>query len=87
MRFFDASALVKRYALEEGSTLAGQYLREGPAAESRLSEAEVSSALARRKRAGEISPPDYERALGALLADLTRLTVVELTAMVFARVH
>ena len=62
-------------------------LAQGSAAVSRLSEAEVSSALARRKRAGDLKPGGHVAALAALRADLGRFDVVELVPEVVARVH
>ena len=62
-------------------------LAQGSAAVSRLSEAEVSSALARRKREGDLEPGDHVAALAALRADLGRFDVVELVPEVVARVH
>ncbi len=87
IRFFDASALVKRYVRERETPLVRRLLAEGSAAVSRLSEAEVSSALARRRREGDLEPRDHVAALAALRADLARLDVVELAPEVVARVH
>ena len=42
MRFFDASALIKRYVREPHSAAVRRWLATGPAAISRLSEVEVS---------------------------------------------
>ena len=87
MRFFDASALVKRYVQEPESSHVRFLLGEGGAFVSRLSEAEVSSALARRHRDGSIVTKDYVRAISALRADLPTLNVVELHASVVSKVH
>jgi uncharacterized protein len=87
MRYFDASALVKRYVRERESTQVSALLEDGVGVVSRLSEAEVSSALARRHRDGSIATADYVRAVAALRSDFTMLTVVELKPPVVARVH
>jgi hypothetical protein len=87
MRFFDASALVKRYVRESGTPTVRRALRERQSAISRLSEAEISSALARRRREGSLSDRQHHRALDALRADLVRLEVVELSPTVVAGVH
>lgn len=87
MRFFDASALVKRYVREPESSHVGSLLDEGGAIVSRLCEAEVSSALARRHRDGSIVTADYVRAISALRSDLSTLNVVEVSASVVSKVH
>lgn len=87
MNFFDASALVKRYIRESGSSSVQRLLREGTPSVSRLTEAEVSSAFARRRREGTLSEPQHARVLGALRSDLARFHVVELSGDVVSRVH
>lgn len=62
-------------------------LAERAAAVCRLTEAEVSSALARRARAGDLSRSDHQAAIARLRADLERLDVVELVPEVVRRVH
>jgi uncharacterized protein len=87
MNYFDASALVKRYVRETGTPAVRRLLREDHAATSRLSEAEISSALCRRQREGILTAGQYRRALDALRADLDRLEVIELSPHVVAAVH
>ncbi|MBA3392601.1 MAG: type II toxin-antitoxin system VapC family toxin [Deltaproteobacteria bacterium] len=87
MNFFDASALVKRYVRETGSSTVRRLLREVTPAISRLTEAEVSSAFARRRREGTFSSRQHARALAALQSDLLRSHVIELSTDVVARVH
>lgn len=82
MRYFDASALVKRYLREQGSARVTRLLSSTPAATSRLSEVEVASALVRRARESAFSVADRDRALAALAQDFASLLVVELTAPV-----
>jgi predicted nucleic acid-binding protein len=48
IRYFDASALVKRYVREAGSVTVRRLLTAGTAASRRLSEVEVSSGIVRR---------------------------------------
>ncbi len=50
IRYFDASALAKRYVKEAGIQAVCRLLDAGNAAVSRLSEVEVASALVRRAR-------------------------------------
>lgn len=84
MRFFDASALVKRYVRERGSTEVRRLLRAGDVAVSRLSEVEVVSAFARLARDKAISGAQRDRMVGAFLTDLTAWNVVEITPPVVA---
>ncbi len=79
MRFFDASALVKRYVREQGSTRVRRLLAHGNVVIARLSEVEVVSALARLTREHAMSSDQCNRAVAAFLADLEAWTVVEFT--------
>ncbi len=85
MRYFDASALAKRYVRERGSVKVRRLLSSDLAATSRYSAVEIASALARRTREGAISPGDRERTLNALQADLSAMLIVELTSEVVIR--
>ena len=82
IRYFDASALVKRYVRESGSEAVRVLLAEGNPATSRLSEVEVASALVRRCHEGSISQNERDRALKALRKDCASLFIVELTGEV-----
>lgn len=93
MRYFDASALVKRYVREPGSgAIRGPLAGDVPVT-SRLSEIEIASALVRRAREGGISPAERDRALAALAADIASIYVVELlpavtrSALALLRAH
>lgn len=79
MRFFDASALVKRYVRERGSARIRRLLDDGAVAVSRLSEVEVASAFARLSREGGITPAQRDRLMTAFVADLSAWTIVEIT--------
>ena len=72
-RYFDASALVKRYVGETGSLVVRRLLATGIATTSRLSEVEVSSGIVRRAREGAFTAQRRDRALAALVADCPRL--------------
>ena len=85
MRYFDASALAKRYVREKGSVKVRRLLSEGLPATSPYSAVEIASALARRAREGVISQDDRERTLAALQVDLSAMLIVELTAEVVMR--
>lgn len=77
-RYFDASALVKRYVREAGSSTVRRLLASGTPATSRLSEVEVASAIARRAREGAFAAPLRDRMTAALDGDLPALAVVEM---------
>ena len=78
IRYFDASALAKRYVEEEGSDLVRALLRNGVRVSSRISEVEISSALARRWREGRFTREGLDRAMASLEKDFEKLSVVEL---------
>jgi uncharacterized protein len=84
MRFFDASALVKKYVRETESARVRRLLRSGEVALSRLSELEVVSAFARLARDGAISVAQRDRAAAAFVGDLMAWHVIELTPDVMA---
>ena len=83
-RYFDASALVKRYVRESGSATVRRLLTSGTAASSRLSEVEVSSGIIRRAREGAFTIQQRDRMLAALLRDVPALAMVEMTPEITA---
>ena len=85
IRYFDSSALVKRYVREEGSTRVRRLLGQGVAATARYSIVEMVSALARRARQGDLTPAEVERIARAIRTDAEHLTLVELTESVASR--
>lgn len=85
MRYFDASALVKRYVRERGTAKVRRLLTSDVPVTSRLSAVEIASALARRAREGAFSDAARDRAAAAFDADLASMLVVELTAAISAR--
>lgn len=87
IRFFDASALVKRYVDEPESEQVAALLDEGTPAVCRITEVEISSALARRRHEGDLTDVDYERAVTALRTDLQWLHVVELDRQMIGSTH
>jgi hypothetical protein len=84
IRYFDASALAKRYVFETESPQVSLLLTEGPPATSRFTEVEVASALARRTREGILTPRERGRALAALEQDMATFYIVELLPEVTA---
>lgn len=87
IRYFDASALVKRYVQEAGGTAVRRLLSAGSPATSRLSEVEVASALVRRCREGAFPRRERDQALAALRKDLAAMHVVELVPEISARTY
>lgn len=85
MRYFDASALVKRYVREKGSVKVRRLLAPDVSATSRLSAVEITSALMRRARERAFTDAERDRALAALEKDMSSLLVVELTPDVVKR--
>jgi predicted nucleic acid-binding protein len=79
VRFFDASALVKRYVREPHSAAVRRLLATGPVAISRLSEVEVVSGLARLERESAITSRMRDRAVAAFAKDLAAWHIVELS--------
>jgi predicted nucleic acid-binding protein len=76
-RYFDASALVKRYVREAGNVVVRRLLASGIVATSRLSEVEVASGLVRRAREGAFTAARRDRALNALQRDMPAFAIVE----------
>jgi predicted nucleic acid-binding protein len=87
IRYFDASALAKRYFREPETDDVNRYLAEATSCTSRLSEVEVSSALARRVREGRLAAEQRAAALAGLRADLAWLHVVEIVPTLVAATH
>ncbi len=85
MRYFDASALAKRYVREAGSLRIRRLLSSDMAATSRISAVEIASALMRRSREGAFSQGECDRALATLDADLSAMLIAELTNDVVMR--
>jgi predicted nucleic acid-binding protein len=84
IRYFDASALVKRYVVEEHSETVQGLLSSGSVATSRLSEVEVVSALARRCREGAFSESERDRTFDQIPRDFERFHVIEIVPEITA---
>jgi uncharacterized protein len=82
--YFDASALAKRYVQEEHSQAVSRFLQEGLFATSRITEAELASALSRRHREGCLNKEQRDRLIAAMQQDLASFNVIELTPEVSA---
>ncbi len=80
--YFDTSVIVKLYAEEAGTQEAKALVRKYRLLSSVLLPLEVTSAFARRKDAGELSPGDFSTALGHFQEDRQFFEWVELTQAV-----
>lgn len=80
MLYLDASALIKRYSFEKGSSaLLARFDSEERIFTSRLSFAEVHSSLGRKFRAGELNAQDLARVREEFVSDwLFSLSVLDL---------
>lgn len=85
MRYFDASALAKRYVRGQGSARVRRLLSSDVPATSRVTAVEIASALMRRSREGTLSQKNRDRALAVLDGDLAAMLVVELTPEIVTR--
>jgi predicted nucleic acid-binding protein len=85
MRYFDASALAKRYVREPGRLRVKRLLASDEPATSRLSAVELGSALIRRWREEMITDGDRHRALVSVARDLDALLIVELAPVIVLR--
>jgi predicted nucleic acid-binding protein len=85
MRYFDASALAKRYVREAGSAKVRRLLSSEVAATCRYSQVAIAGALARRAREGLLREDERNRAMAAPSEDMTDLLVAELTPNIVAR--
>lgn len=77
IRYFDASALAKRYVQEQDTAAVQRLLTRSSPTTSRLSLSEVASAIIRRYREGAFPVAERDRALATLKADFQTLYVVE----------
>jgi len=87
--FFDSSALVKRYIQETGSAGVQTLCQQAQPQDlyiARIAGAEVISAIARRGRAGDLSPPELANALGRFRQDFaTAYEIIDISPAIVAR--
>lgn len=86
IRFFDTSALVKRYVEEPGSTMVRVALRAHPVVVARVTLAEAAAAAARAGRLSAITNAQRDAILARLPQDFARLQVIEIRPALVARV-
>ena len=85
-RFFDTSALAKRYIVEAGSPLVRATLRANEVVVARIAYAELAASIARACRLDAISEPQRDAILSRLAQDFSRLTIVEIRPALVAMV-
>ena len=81
-RYFDSSALAKRYLEEPGSASIRRLLEESRVTTSRLTEVEIVSAVCRCVRSGTFSPEERDRTIPRIAADSAEYRFIELTSRV-----
>lgn len=86
IRFFDTSALVKRYVDEPGSAMVRASLRTHAVVVARVTLAEAAAAVTRAARSGALSGEQRDVILARLPVDFARMQVVEVRAALVARV-
>lgn len=80
---FDASALTKRYVLELGREhVLGLFALAGEVVIAAHCQTEVASALLRRRRDGDLTPEEFDRAWAAAQRDIADMTHIPLDAHV-----
>ncbi len=77
-RFFDTSALAKRYISEPGSELVRTILRSHPVTVARVAYAELAASVARAWRMGALTEAHRDAILKRLASDFARLNIVEI---------
>lgn len=84
--YWDSSALVKRYIIEEGSDLVAKHIeRAGVHATSALSHAEILATFYRLRRDGNLASTNLERIEKSFLKDWSRLLVFPYSLSIQAR--
>jgi predicted nucleic acid-binding protein len=79
-RFFDTSALAKRYISESGSPLVRATLRAHAVSVARITYAELAASVARAWRLNTISEAQRDAIMARFAVDFSRLDVVETRA-------
>ena len=82
--YFDTSALVKRYVVEEGSLHVRRLLRRHGVISSAVFHVEIGSALRRRRTEGAVSDAILKRVLDRIWSDATSWRLVAVVDQVLA---
>jgi uncharacterized protein len=83
-RFFDTSALAKRYISESGSQRVRETLRSHPVTVARIAYAELAASVARSCRLAVITEAQRDAILGRIGSDFSLLTIVEIRPALLA---
>jgi predicted nucleic acid-binding protein len=83
--YFDTSVIVKRYVREAGSPRARVLLLRHRVLTSALTPLEATSALRRRRDAGDLADRDFTAAVSRLRQDRAHWTLVEVSPLVLDR--
>ncbi len=83
--YMDTSVLLKRYLEESGTAEARRLLRRYRVVSSAIAPVEATSALWRRRAAGDVADVDLQAILGRLAEDRSHWEFVDLTADVLDR--
>lgn len=88
MIYLDSSALIKKYVVEKGTREVREFFASGELLwTSKISQAEVWSALARRRRGGDLTAVQYRAIARSFERDWKRFTIVELSDEVMAMIR
>lgn len=83
--YFDTSALLKRYVRERGSARVLSLMHGHDLLTSAITPVEILSALARRKRIGDLSTDSFSATLSRVSTERVRWELVEVTETVLSR--
>jgi predicted nucleic acid-binding protein len=86
IRFFDTSALAKRYVNEPGSLLVRTTLRAHPVSVARITYAELAASIARAWRMAVLTEAQRDAIFARLARDFALLDVVEVRAAIIATI-
>ena len=85
IRYFDPSAMAKRYLEEEGGAAVARWIASGSTITSRISLVEVSSAISRGVRRGRVTEAEAAALEAAFDEDLRSIDLVEVSEPVLRR--
>ena len=85
LAYFDTSALAKNYIREAGSTRVRALLTSYEFLSSAITPIELSSAIQRRHRRGEITAPNYDRIRARINADTSFWQLIEPVPQVLSK--
>lgn len=88
MIYLDSSALIKKYVVEKGTPEVRELFASGEALwTSKVSQAEVWSAFARRRRGGDLTTAQYQTIARSFERDWRAFAVVELSDEVMVMIR